>query len=274
MIRNFPNNRSLRPAALSAEDRYDQLFHQPYHRLRAEDHEVWAIMLAQQLPRLRKYADPKIYQQLVELGLGKKIPHHSQLSKAIAHTGFSVAGVRGLMTDQAFFASIAGRVFPVTLWIRKRSEMDYIESPDMTHDLMGHLPQLMSKDSADLLHAFSKACLNSLNPEWCASRGLNELAGEYLRRAYWYCIEYGLSHEGKLFGAGLLSSPGEAEYASTSSEPQRHAFDWKRVLATPYRIDRFQSTYFLLPENLRQLTDALLDDRENSLVISALRGAR
>lgn len=271
---NLPEATPLRPALLSAACRYDTLYQQPYARLTPEDHRVWSMLLSRQLPILASYADRTSYSALIALQLSPTaIPQFSELSRIVSNNGFHVAGTRGLMSDLAFDSAVSNGIFPASLWIRKAEEADYVVAPDLFHDIVGHCPMLTIPQFVRYLRAITRLKLKTLDAEWRALRGLSENCVEFVRRAYWFSIEYGLSHDGRLMGAGLLSSPGEAVYAATSTIPNRLEFKWLDVFSMSYKIDKFQLNYFILPKSIEILAEDLEDERENSQLVKILRNA-
>jgi phenylalanine-4-hydroxylase len=160
-------------------------------------------------------------------------------AKLRAATGWEIVAVPGLIPDEAFFTHLANRRFPVTVWLRRPEEFDYIVEPDVFHDFFGHVPLLFDPVYADHLHEYGKGGLKAMRLD----------AVPMLARLYWYTIEFGLmrTREGvRAYGAGLLSSGGELAYCVESPEPKRLPFHLERVLRTAYRIDRFQTTYFVI----------------------------
>ncbi len=156
-----------------------------------------------------------------------------------AATGWEVVAVPGLIPDLAFFRLLADRKFPAGFWIRKPEQIDYIEEPDIFHDVFGHVPLIMQPIYADYLEAYGKAGLVA------AEHG----ALKRLARLYWYTVEFGLAQtpDGlRIVGAGIASSPSETVFALESPSPNRIGFDLGRVMRTLYRIDDFQETYFVL----------------------------
>ena len=145
----------------------------------------------------------------------------------------------GLIPDDAFFTHLANRRFPVTVWLRKPEEFDYIVEPDVFHDFFGHVPLLFDRVYADHLHEYGKGGLKAMRLD----------AVKWLARLYWYTIEFGLirTRQGlRAYGAGILSSHGETVYAVDSEAPNRIAFDLARVLTTEFKIDAYQETYFVI----------------------------
>src|SRR4029078_5705080 len=106
------------------------------------------------------------------------------------------------MTTEALLSLLANRRFPITGWLRKPEEVDYIVEPDVFHDLFGHVPLLFNPMFADYMQAWGAGGLK-------ASR---LYASELLARLYWYTVEFGLilTPQGvRAYGAAILSSAGE-----------------------------------------------------------------
>ena len=158
----------------------------------------------------------------------------------------------GLLPDEVFFGHLANRRFPVTVWLRKPEEFDYIVEPDIFHDFFGHVPLLFNPVFADYLEAYGKGGLKA--------DGLQAL--QFLARLYWYTVEFGLIESPgglRVYGAGILSSGGEIAYSVDSAAPNRIGFDVMRIMQTHYKIDTFQETYFII-RNFRELFDATAPD--------------
>ena len=158
----------------------------------------------------------------------------------------------GLIPDVAFFTHLANKRFPVTVWLRKPEEFDYIVEPDVFHDFFGHVPLLFDAQYADHLCEYGKGGLKAL--------GLGGLT--FLGRLYWHTIEFGLIRTGeglRAYGAGLLSSGGELAYAVDSPEPKRVGFDAMTAMRTAYEIDKYQGTYFVIA-SFAELLEATAPD--------------
>ena len=177
-----------------------------------------------------------------------EIPDFRRLSEVLArHTGWQVVAVPGLVPDDVFFEHLANRRFPAGQFIRKPHALDYLEEPDIFHDVFGHVPMLMNPVIADYIQAYGQGGLRALR--------LGKLP--YLARVYWYTVEFGLVHQAggvRVYGAGIASSRAETVFSTKDDSPNRIAFDLERVMRTLYRIDDFQETYFVL-ENLEQLLE-------------------
>jgi phenylalanine-4-hydroxylase len=181
------------------------------------------------------------------------IPDLERLSDRLeAITGWRVVTVPGLVPDAVFFDHLANRRFPAGAFLRSEAEFDYIEEPDVFHDVFGHVPLLAHRPYADFMAAYGRG----------GARALEMGALPALARLYWYTIEFGLIREDgglRLFGAGIMSSPKETVFALEDPSPNRIAFDLRRVMRTKYRIDDFQETYFAI-ESFEDLLAATAED--------------
>ena len=236
-----------------SEARDDYTCDQRWERYTVEEHALYARLFARQVTQAPGQACTEFIDALSELGAADTIPRFEQISESLRRaTGWEVVAVPGLIPEHAFFSLLAARRFPVTVWLRTPEEFDYIVEPDLFHDLYGHVPLLFNSVFADYMQAFGRGGLKA--------EGLQAL--EYLARLYWYTVEFGLIATARglrVYGAGILSSVGETSYALTSDEPQRIAFELQRVLRTPYKIDDYQSTYFVV-ESFNQLFAATAPD--------------
>lgn len=214
------------------------------------EHDLWRKLYARQKAILPGYAAPDYIRNLEKLDAADEIPHFGRVSEKLhAATGWHLVAVPGLVPDDVFFDHLANRRFPVTVWLRKPEEIDYLVEPDIFHDFFGHVPMLYDPVFADYLAAYG-----AKGPEAIAKGGLKKLA-----RMYWYMVEFGLimtDHGLRAYGAGMLSSQTETIYSVTDPAPNRVAFDLERVMATDYAIDDFQKTYFVLTD-YQQLFDAM-----------------
>ena len=207
----------------------------------AQDHRTWRTLFARQTELLKGRVVAEYCAGLEALGItSAAIPDFAEMNRVLARaTGWSVVAVPGLVPDAVFFAHLAARRFPAGYWIRSPEQLDYIEEPDVFHDVFGHVPLLMQPRYADYMAAYGRAGL--------AYAG--DAALENLARLYWYTVEFGLMRTPaglRIFGAGILSSAGESIYALESPQPVRIAFDCERALRTRYEIDHYQGIYFVL----------------------------
>jgi phenylalanine-4-hydroxylase len=181
------------------------------------------------------------------------IPDMEKLSDKLEKiTGWRVVPVTDLVPDEIFFEHLANKRFPAGAFIRPEEEFDYLEEPDVFHDIFGHVPLLADKVFADFMEAYGKGGL----------RAIREGRLPNLARLYWYTVEFGLikSDDGlRIFGAGILSSPTESVYALESPKPNRVELDLERVMRTKYIIDDVQQTYFVI-ESFEQLLEECLKD--------------
>jgi phenylalanine-4-hydroxylase len=174
--------------------------------------------------------------QLSEAG----IPDMERLSDRLGRiTGWRVVPVAELVPDAVFFDHLANRRFPAGAFIRPEEQLDYLEEPDVFHDVFGHVPLLANPAYADFMQAYGRGGQRALR--------LGRLAN--LARIYWYTVEFGLlrTEAGlRLFGAGIMSSTAESVFALEDPSPHRIGFDLERVMRTTYMIDDFQKTYFVI----------------------------
>ena len=237
--------------AHAAEPRGDWTIPQNWAHFTAEDHRVWDLLFARQQERLAGRAVRAFEEGLDVLRLDHPgIPDFDELNERLyPHTGWKVVAVPGLLPDEIFFRHLSRRQFPAGNFIRSAAQLDYLEEPDVFHDVFGHVPMLTNPRVADVLEMLGHRGLEAL-----ASGNLHRLS-----RLYWYTIEFGLAREKdalKIYGAGLASSFGEAGFALEDGAVARHGFDLERVLRTRYRSDAFQLCYFVI-DGFDALLDAL-----------------
>jgi phenylalanine-4-hydroxylase len=215
---------------------------QNWARFSAEEHAVWDQLFARQSEMLPGRAANAFLLGLDVLKLSKPgIPDYVELNQRLmAATGWQVVAVPGLVPDDVFFDHLANRRFPAGNFIRRPDQLDYLQEPDVFHDVFGHVPMLADPVFANYMEAYGKGGLRSLG-----FGALHKLA-----RLYWYTVEFGLIEEAgglRIYGAGIVSSYGESLFALDDPRPNRLAFDLLRVMRTDYRIDDFQQTYFVVP---------------------------
>jgi phenylalanine-4-hydroxylase len=219
-----------------------------------EEHAIWRLLFERQQRLLVGRACAEFLDGLGELGVAADgIPDFRQLNEALdAATGWRIVAVPGLVPDDVFFAFLARRRFPSTCFIRRRDQLDYLQEPDVFHDVCGHVPLLMNPIFADYMQAYGEGGLKALR--------LGHL--QRLARLYWYTVEFGLidTPEGlRIYGSGILSSAGESVYCLEDPRPRRIRFDLRRVMRTRYRIDDFQEEYFVI-DDFQQLFDVTRPD--------------
>ncbi|GAA4299114.1 phenylalanine 4-monooxygenase [Nibribacter koreensis] len=224
---------------------------QDYAAYTPEHQQVWNLLYTRQLNILPAAATKAFLLGLEDVGFEpNRIPDFEEVNvRLLAKTGWQLVGVPGIVDNRTFFELLSQRKFPATTWLRTMSQLDYLEEPDMFHDVFAHVPLLANHEFVNFLEAMSQVALNFLDNEW---------AVELISRLYWYTVEFGLiEEEGELriYGAGILSSAGETAY-SLSEEPKRHSFNVRQILQTPYIKEKFQEEYFVL-EDYSQLMASL-----------------
>jgi phenylalanine-4-hydroxylase len=208
----------------------------------AEEHAVWDTLYERQIKLLPGRASKAFLRGLDLLKLSESgIPNFEELSQRLMKaTGWQVVAVPGLVPDDVFFDHMANRRFVAGNFIRRADQLDYLQEPDVFHDVFGHVPLLADPVFADYMEAYGRGGL----------RALEHGALKQLSRLYWYTVEFGLIQEDddlRIYGAGIVSSYGESRFALDSDSPNRIGFDLKRVMRTEYRIDDFQQNYFVIP---------------------------
>lgn len=229
---------------------------QPWDDYRAEDHATWATLYARQREILQGRACDEFLDAQDAMGMTPdRIPKFADLNEVLhAATGWTLIGVEGLLPELDFFDHLANRRFPVTWWIRRPDQIDYIEEPDLFHDLFGHVPLLMNPVFADYMQAYGQGGVKA--------HGIGPEALQMLTRLYWYTVEFGLIRQPdglRIYGSGIVSSKGESIHCLESAAPNRIGFDLARIMRTRYRIDTFQKTYFVI-DSFEQLMDATRPD--------------
>ncbi|MGE4337740.1 MAG: phenylalanine 4-monooxygenase [Pigmentiphaga sp.] len=233
----------LAAGARHAPERPDWTVPQGWPDYTAEEHGVWRTLFERQTRLLPGRACQAFIQGMRDLPIGpEQIPDFEQLSEVLGRrTGWQIVAVPGLVPDDVFFEHLANRRFPSGNFIRKPHELDYLEEPDVFHDVFGHVPMLMNPVMADYIQAYGEGGLRA--------KQLGML--EQLARVYWYTVEFGLVRENgefRIYGAGIASSATETRFSVEDESPNRLRFDLQRVMRTLYRIDDFQETYFVLDD--------------------------
>jgi phenylalanine-4-hydroxylase len=229
---------------------------QPWDSYSAEDHATWATLFRRQRDILKGRACDEFIDNQERFGMSaEQIPRFEELNEVLAKaTGWELIGVEGLLPELTFFDHLANRRFPVTWWIRRPDQIDYIAEPDMFHDLFGHVPLLLNPVFADYMQAYGRGGVKA--------HGVSAEALVNLTRLYWYTVEFGLIRqrgELRIYGSGIVSSKGESIHSLESASPNRIGFDLKRIMRTRYRIDTYQKTYFVI-DSFEQLIDATRPD--------------
>ena len=204
------------------------------------DHDTYRRLYARQSALLPGLACDAFIDALPQLGAGQRIPRFDDINERLYKaTRWQIVAVPGLIPELPFFQLLAQRKFPVTDWIRRPEEFDYVVEPDVFHDLFGHVPLLFNPQLADYVQCYGEGGIKAHSLGAC----------ELLSRLYWYTIEFGLMRQAdglRAYGAGILSSPGELPHSVRSAAPQRIALELQRCMRTRYKIDTFQQTYFVI----------------------------
>jgi phenylalanine-4-hydroxylase len=214
---------------------------QQYSSYTSEDHQVWQILFDRQIRNLATVVSSAYLEGIKHTGFVRdRIPDFDETEKHFArHTGWKLHVVPGIIPVKPFFELLAQKRFSATTWLRKMHQLDYIEEPDMFHDVFGHVPLLSNPAYSDFVEGLSRIALRHID---------NGEVMEMLGRIYWFTLEFGLiMEEGrlKIYGAGIISSVGETRHA-LSDAPERRPFDVKEILYTPFRNDRIQDKYFVI----------------------------
>jgi phenylalanine-4-hydroxylase len=238
-------------AVLAAQRVEDCTIDQDWDRYTAEDHAIWRLLFERQLETLKGHICQEYLDGLAALGIGPEgVPDFAPMNARLRRmTGWEVVAVPGLIPSRPFFQMLANRQFPAGTFIRSRAQLDYLEEPDMFHDVFGHVPLLANSAYADYMNEYGRIGLDAVE-----HKGV-----KFLARLNWFTIEFGLIRKPdgiRIYGAGIASSFGEAKYVVADPSANYLAFDLERVLRTGYYIDDFQATYFVV-ERFADLFDLL-----------------
>ena len=207
----------------------------------AGEHAVWKVLVRAADALLRGRACDEFVTGMQALPIASdRIPDFELLSEVLMRTtGWQIVAVPGLVPDEVFFEHLAHRRFPSGQFIRRADQLDYLEEPDVFHDVFGHAPMLMNPVIADFIQAYGEGGLRA--------QRLGTLP--LLARVYWYTVEFGLVRQSdglRIYGSGIASSRTESVFSLDDDSPHRIGFDLERVMRTRYRIDDFQECYFVL----------------------------
>lgn len=215
---------------------------QEYAKYTPEDFDVWKLLYERQMQALKGAAVAEYFAGIKRVNfVADAIPNFDDTNSLLAnYTGWQLVVVPGLIPDMDFFKLLAQKQFPASTWLRQKSELDYLEEPDMFHDVFGHVPLLTNENVVEYLQHLSIIALRYAQ---------HPLAIELMSRIYWFTVEFGLIRENgalHIYGAGILSSKGETAYSLLDSIPERHPFDVEKILNTPFHKDVYQQEYFVL----------------------------
>lgn len=214
---------------------------QIYENYTAEDFNVWSTLFNRQMDTLKPAVSVSYLEAINRISFSdNKIPDFKEVNNVLSNTtGWKIEVVPNICPDARFFECSANRIFTSTCWLRTMEQLDYLEEPDMFHDVFGHMPLLSNKQYADFFSDFGRIALQYID---------NPKAIQLLSRIYWYTIEFGLIREDnrqKIYGAGIISSFGETKHAIDNSTTKLN-FDIGTILDTPYRTDIIQDKYFVI----------------------------
>lgn len=240
---NAPVKHGLAAGETVRPERADWTIDQGWANYSTQEHATWKTLFERQTKLLPGRACDEFVQGMRDLPIGADlIPDFRRLSDVLMkRTGWQVVAVPGLVPDEVFFEHLASRRFPAGHFIRKPHQLDYLEEPDVFHDVFGHVPMLMNPAIADYIQAYGVGGLRA--------QKLGVL--DKLARVYWYTVEFGLVQQQdglRIYGSGIASSASESIFALDDPSPNRLRFDLERVMRTRYRIDDFQETYFVIAD--------------------------
>ncbi len=215
---------------------------QTYAAYTAEDFEVWRILFERQMEQLPGKATDEYLEGIRRINFtADRIPDFEQVNQVLSgYTGWQLHVVAGLIPNKDFFELLKNRYFPSSTWLRRKEQLDYLEEPDMFHDVFGHVPLLTNQHLCNFLADLSRIALRYIE---------NDFAIELIARLYWYTVEFGLIREKnglRIYGAGILSSKGETHYSLQDNKPKRLPYDVHTILRTPYIKEHFQDQYFVI----------------------------
>ena len=227
--------------------------HEAWEDFTSVEHETWKYLFKRQSELLKNRASHEIIEGMNKLKIcDNRIPKFSELNEILEkESNFTIVPVKGLIPRELFFQFLSERKFPSTCFIRKQNQLDYLEEPDIFHDVFGHIPLLVHSIFSNFMQEFGRKGLEA------SEYNLQKFAA----RLYWFTVEFGLIHTSsglRIYGSGITSSKGESAYALDSKEPVRLKFDIRRAMKTQYHIDSFQKTYFVV-ESFESLFQALRD---------------
>jgi len=218
-----------------------------------EENAVWRDLYARQKALLPGRVCQAFLKGIDLLELpAERVPQLLEINARLQEiSGFGVAPVPALISPRRFFTLLAERRFPAATFIRRREDFDYLQEPDVFHEIFGHCPMLTLPTYADFLQAYGEMALR-----------LDKSYLWMMQRLFWFTVEFGLikTEEGiRIYGAGIASSAGETPYAVESARPERRPFNALTVFRTPYRIDIFQTVYYVI-DSAKQLYDLVTGD--------------
>lgn len=242
---------------------------QDYSRYTPDDQLVWTTLYNRQLAQLPGLASSAFLNGIRSIGFESDvIPRFSHINDALgSSTGWKIYAVPGLIPNKEFFEALLECRFPATTWFRRPDQLNYLEEPDMFHDVFGHVPLLTNHDFCRFLSGLAQIALRYID---------DELAIELISRLYWYTVEFGLIMEGselKIYGSGILSSAGESQYC-VGPVPVRVPFGVREIMETPYIKDRYQEKYWVIQSYAQLYESVPLVERELENLLAHQQTAR
>jgi len=230
---------------------------QEYSKYTEEDHQVWGILFDRQLKNLQDKSCNEYLTSLTELSEvmnDKRVPNFTDVNEVLkSKTGWSIEVVPGLIPVDEFFSLLSDKKFCSSTWLRSKSQLDYLEEPDMFHDTFGHVPLLMNEVYAEFVYRFGKIGFQHIN---------NPDKLVQLQRLYWFTIEFGLFNSNQIYGAGIISSYGETNHV-WNDNVEIIPFSIDKVLSQDFKTTEIQPFYFGI-DSFNQLYNSL-DDAEKIL---------
>ncbi len=232
-----------------------QFIEQDYQGYSAENHGVWEELYGRRIGELKRQASATYLAGLDALEIyADRIPSLDDINRRLGPiTGWTSRAVPGYIPADEFFACLAERVFPTTTTIRPREKLEYLPEPDIFHDVFGHIPMHADRVFGDFLQHFGRTGLEAKTEDQVTE----------LQRLFWFTVEFGLIREDgelKIYGSGLVSSPGEGEHSLASEEVDRRDFDLDQIIAQDFDIDVYQPILFII-DSYQQLFDAVEEYR-------------
>jgi phenylalanine-4-hydroxylase len=224
---------------------------QVYSEYTEQDFSVWKILFERQMNILQPIVSKEYLKAIEQVKFCKdKIPDFREVNAILkAATGWSLVVVPNISPQKEFFEFLSQKKFTSTCWLRTMEQLDYLEEPDMFHDVFAHVPLLCNQSYVDFFKGISDIALRHID---------NPAVVELLGRIYWFTIEFGLIREDgklKIYGAGIISSKGETEFC-LGDQAIRSCFDVATIFNTGFRTDRIQEEYFVI-DSFEQLYNSL-----------------
>ena len=227
-----------------------KLIEQTYADYKPEDFKVWELLYNRQIDFIKDKVAVEFLESLEKVGLSPDhIPNFEEVNTTLSeYTGWQIITVPNLAPGDIFFNHLSNKRFTATCWLRSLDQIDYLEEPDMFHDVFAHTPLLSNTQYTDFFQKIGQRALQIIHDPKKVTM---------LQRLYWFTIEFGLirsAEETKIYGAGIISSKGEAEY-SLSNKPKKLDYNVQKIMNHPFRTDVIQNTYYVI-DSFEQLSDS------------------